>query len=326
MIFWTLRIITLAFGVTSLFQSEAQSAAKVPRIGFLSLGPGKGSPRLDGFRRGLSELGYIEGKNVIIEFRFAQGNPDIIRDLAIDLVRKKVDVIVTAGTLSVRAAQQATTTIPIVFAYSGDPVKTELVASLARPGGNATGLSLISDELSGKRLELLKEVVPKMSRVGVLWDALIPDNALDFETTQVAGRALGVKVQSLEVRAPVNLQPALSRAVTQRVHALLVIAGGTINAHRKTITEFAVRYRLPAMYETLESPKAGGLMAYGVNVPELFRRSAAYVDKILKGAKPADLPVQRPMRAELVINLKTAESIGINIPPEVLQRADTLIR
>ena len=319
------QIITLIFAVLPLILSEAQPAAKVPRVGVLLLGS-RGEPGLQAFLQGLHDLGYIEGKNILIEYRFAKGSPDRVSNLAADLVAKKVDLIVTVGTAQARAIQRITTTIPIVLAVSGDPVRTGLVASLARPGGNITGLSMISPDLAGKRVELLKEAAPKIARVGVLWDALVPDNTLDFETTQLAARALGLKLQSLEVRSPEDLEGAFSTTAKQRLDALVVIGGGVINSHQKRILAFEVRNRLPAIYETLRSAEAGGLMAYGVNFTDLFRRAATYVDKILKGRKPADLPVEQPTKFEFVINLKTAKQIGLTIPPNVLARADKVIR
>jgi ABC-type uncharacterized transport system substrate-binding protein len=316
---WLLASVLLA--ITSVV--EAQQPGKVPRIGVLLAGSGGGPGELKAFRQGMQDLGYIEDKNITIEY--TKGKPEGISGLAADIVRKKVDVIVTAGTAQARAIQQATTTIPIVVAFSGDPVGTGLVASLAQPGGNITGLSMISPELSGKRLELLEEAAPKIARVGVLWDTLVPDNPLDFETTQLAARALGLKLQSLEVRSTEDLEGAFSVAV-KRLDALVVIGGGVINSHLKRILAFEVKNRLPAMHEMSRLAEAGGLMAYGVNFPDLFRRSATYVDKILKGRKPADLPVEQPMKFELVINLKTAKQIGLTIPPNVLARADRVIR
>ena len=320
-----LQIITLLFGVLPLFLYEAQPAAKVPRIGVLLVGSA-GGPALEAFRQGLHDLNYIEGKNIIIEYRFAKGNPDRIPDLAADLIHKKVDVIITAGTAQARVIQQATATIPIILAVSGDPVATGLVASLARPGKNITGLSMISPELSGKGLELLKEAVPKIGRVGVLWDSVVPDNTLDFKTTQLAARALGLKLQSLEVRSPEDLEGAFSIVAKQRLDALAVIGGGIINSHQKRILAFEAKNRLPAIHEILWFAEAGGLMAYGVNFADLFRRAATYVDKILKGRKPADLPVEQPKKFELVINLKTAKLIGLTIPPNLLARADKVIQ
>jgi putative ABC transport system substrate-binding protein len=271
-------------------------------------------------------LGYIEGKNILIEYRFANGKPERVSDLATDLVAKKVDVIVTSGTAQGQAIQQRTTIIPIVLAISGDAVGTGLVASLARPGGNVTGLSMMSPDLAGKRLELLKEAAPKIARVGVLWDTLVPDNTLDFKTTQLAARVLRLKLLSIEVQSAEDLEGALSTAAKQRLDALVVIGGGITNIHQKKIVAFEIKNRLPAIHETLRSAEAGGLMAYGVNFADLFRRAATYVDKILKGAKPADLPVEQPKKFEFIINLKTAKQIGLTIPPNVLARADKVIK
>jgi putative ABC transport system substrate-binding protein len=308
--------------LTTIHLAEAQQPKKLPRIGVLLLN----SEELAAFRQGLRDLGYIEGKNIIIEYRSAREKPERISDLAADLIHKKVDVIITSGTAQARAIQEATTTTPIVVVRTGDPVGTGLVATLARPGGNITGFSILSPELSGKRLELLKEAAPKIERVGVLWDALVPDNILDFKTTQLAARALGLKLQSLEVRGAEDLEGAFLVAVKQRLQALVVIGGGVINRHQKRILAFEVENRLPAIHEVLSFAEAGGLMAYGVNIPDLFRRSATYVDKILKGTKPGDLPVQQPMKFEFIINLKAAKQIGLTIPPNVLARADKVIR
>jgi putative ABC transport system substrate-binding protein len=314
----------LALILTTIHLAEAQQPKKIPRIGVLFLGGRGGS--LEAFRQGLHDLNYIEGKNIIIEYRFAKGNSERIPDLATDLIHKKVDLIITSGTAQARAIQQVTTTTPILVVVTGDPVGTGLVASLARPGGNITGFSLMSPELSGKRLELLKEAVPKIKRVGVLWDALQPDNIHDFKTTQLAACALGLKLQSLEVRGAEDLEGAFLNAVKQRLNALVVIGGGVINSHQKRILAFEAENRLPAIHEQLRFAEAGGLMAYGVNLADLFRRSATYVDKILKGAKPADLPVQQPTKFEFIINLKTAKQIGLTIAPNVLARADKVIR
>lgn len=315
----------LALILTTIHLAEAQQPKKIPRIGVLFRG-GPGGSRLEAFRQGLHDLNYIEGKNIIIEYRFAKGNSERIPDLAADLIHKKVDLIITSGTAQARAIQQVTTTTPILVVVTGDPVGTGLVASLARPGGNITGFSIMSPELSGKRLELLKEAVPKIKRVGVLWDALQPDNIHDFKTTQLAAGALGLKLQSLEVQRAEDLKGAFLVTVKQRLHALVVIGGGIINFHQKRILAFEVENRLPAIHEVLSFAEAGGLMAYGVNVPDLFRRSATYVDKILKGTKPADLPLQQPTKFEFVINLKTAKQIGLTIPQSVLFRADRVIK
>jgi len=315
----------LALILTTIHLAEAQQPKKIPRIGVLFRG-GPGGSTLEAFRQGLHDLNYIEGKNIIIEYRFAKGNSERIPDLAADLIHKKVDLIITSGTAQARTIQQVTTTIPILVVVTGDPVGTGLVASLARPGGNITGFSIMSPELSGKRLELLKEAVPKITRVGVLWDALQPDNIHDFKTTQLAAGALGLKLQSLEVQRVEDLKGAFLVAVKQRLHALVVIGGGIINFHQKRILAFEVENGLPAIHEVLSFAEAGGLMAYGVNVPDLFRRSATYVDKILKGTKPADLPLQQPTKFEFVINLKTAKQIGLTIPQSVLFRADRVIK
>jgi ABC-type uncharacterized transport system substrate-binding protein len=315
----------LALILTTIHLAEAQQPKKIPRIGVLFRG-GPGGSRLEAFRQGLHDLNYIEGKNIIIEYRFAKGNSERIPDLAADLIHKKVDLIITSGTAQARAIQQVTTTTPILVVVTGDPVGTGLVASLARPGGNITGFSIMSPELSGKRLELLKEAVPKIKRVGVLWDALQPDNILDFNTTQLAARAFGLKLQSLELRGTEDLEGAFLIAVKQRLNALVVIGGGVVNINQKRILAFEAENRLPAIHEQLWFAEAGGLMAYGVNVPDLFRRSATYVDKILKGAKPADLPVQQPTKFEFIINLKAAKQIGLTIPPNVLARADKVIK
>jgi putative ABC transport system substrate-binding protein len=315
----------LALILTTIHLAEAQQPKKIPRIGVLFRG-GPGGSRLEAFRQGLHDLNYIEGKNIIIEYRFAKGNSERIPDLAADLIHKKVDLIITSGTAQARAIQQVTTTTPILVVVTGDPVGTGLVASLARPGGNITGFSIMSPELSGKRLELLKEAAPKTKRVGVLWDALQPDNILDFNTTQLAARAFGLKLQSLELRGTEDLEGAFLIAVKQRLNALVVIGGGVVNINQKRILAFEAENRLPAIHEQLWFAEAGGLMAYGVNVPDLFRRSATYVDKILKGTKPADLPLQQPTKFEFVINLKTAKQIGLTIPQSVLFRADRVIK
>jgi putative ABC transport system substrate-binding protein len=239
---------------------------------------------------------------------------------------KKVNLILTAGTAQAQAIRQASTTIPIVLAVSGDPVATGLAASLARPGGNITGLSMISPELSGKRLELLMEAAPNSSRVGVLWDGTVPENRLDFRTMQNAAGIIGLKLESLQVGAAEDLESAFSLATRNRLNALIVIGGGVLNREKTRVLEFEMRNRLPAMHEQLDFAESGGLMAYGVSIPEMFRRSAAYVDKILRGAKPGELPVEQPKKFELVINHKTAKEIGLTIPPHLLARADTVIR
>ena len=319
------RIITLVFLALTLYLSDVHPAAKIPRIGILLPSDGAGAP-IKALRQGLSNFGYVEGHNIFIEYRIPKGGPKGISHLAAELVDKKVNLILTAGTAQAQAIRQASTTIPVVLAVSGDPVATGLAASLARPGGNITGLSMISPELSGKRLELLMEAAPNSSRVGVLWDGTVPENRLDFRTMQNAAGIIGLKLESLQVGAAEDLESAFSLATRNRLNALIVIGGGVLNREKTRVLEFEMRNRLPAMHEQLDFAESGGLMAYGVSIPEMFRRSAAYVDKILRGAKPGELPVEQLKKFELVINHKTAKEIGLTIPPHLLARADTVIR
>jgi putative ABC transport system substrate-binding protein len=275
----------------------------------------------------LRELGYVEGKNIVIERRYAEEKLDRLPALAAELVRLKVGVIVTAGPIPTRAAKEATTMIPIVMTNEGDPVGTGFVASLARPGGNITGLSTLTPETSGKRLELLKEIVPKLSRIAVFGTSTLPGNAQSLRETEVAAGAFGVKLQYLDVLSPKDLETAFRAAVKERADAvLMMVAGGVTSAHRTEIAELAVKSRLPVIYSSPVYVEAGGLMSYGASVTDLDRRAATYVDKILKGAKPADLPVEQPKKFELVINLKAAKQIGLTIPPNVLARADKVIK
>ena len=320
---WLSRFFVVLVVIALCVSAEAQQPKKIPRIGVLLDSEG---PFLKSFRQGLRDLGYIEDKNIFIEYRFAKGNPDRISALAADLIDKKVELILTAGTGPARAIQQVTVVTPIVLAISGDPVAAGVAASLARPGGNVTGLSMNSPEVSGKRLEILKEAAPKISRIGVLWDRVVPENIFDFQTTEVAARAIRLKVESLEARTPEDLEGNFSVALKHRISALVVIGGGVTNRERKRILEFEIKNRLPAMHELLAYAESGGLMAYGVNQADMFRRAARYVDKILKGAKPAALPIEQPTKFELVINLKTAKQIGLAIPQTVLYRADKVIK
>jgi putative ABC transport system substrate-binding protein len=306
--------------------AEAQQPGRVPRIGFLGGGsPSSYSARVEAFRQGLKELGYIEGKNITIEYRYADGVVERLPNLAAELVRLKVDVIMTGGP-GAEAAKDATKTIPIVITDVADPVGTGLVASLAKPGGNVTGLSSLASELGGKRLELLKEAFPRVSLVAVLWDPTNPNNVLSLGETKVAAGALRVTLQSLEVRGPDDFDPAFSAIKREHATALIVLRNPVTNTHRARILDFAAKSRLPAMYIDNEFTDAGGLMSYGPNRFDLWRRAAIYVDKILKGAKPADLPVEQPTKFEFIINLKTAKQIGLTIPPNVLARADKVIR
>jgi putative tryptophan/tyrosine transport system substrate-binding protein len=306
--------------------AEAQQPAKVPRIGHLSIFGA--SARIEAFRQGLRELGYVEGKNINFEFRSADGKLERLPNLAAELVRLKVDLIVTAGAPSARASKGATVTIPIVMMQVGDPVGSGFVASLARPGGNITGLSALAPELSGKRLELLKEIVPNLSRVAVFGTSASPDNAQSLREVEIAAKALDVKLQYLDVvLGSKDIETAFRAATKARAEAvLMMVAGSIVGAHQTQIFELAVTSRLPVMYTARQVVELGGLMNYGVNIEDLDRRAATYVDKILKGAKPADLPVEQPKKFEFIINLKAAKQIGLTIPPNVLARADKVIR
>jgi putative ABC transport system substrate-binding protein len=318
---------TMFFGLC--FAAWAQQPVKIPRVGYVSGAgdPSNPGPAVEAFRQGLRDRGYIEGNNILVEYRYAEGKRERVSSLVSELVRLKVDVLVLLTLPSVRAAKEATNTIPIVMVLAVDPVATGIVASLAHPGGNITGISTLQRELAGKRLELLKEVVPAMSRVGVLRDANAPGSSLGFNEYEEAARALKVQLQSLEVRGPQpDLDGAFQAATKSRVQALITIRNPMLRRYTKSIAEFAIKNRLPAVYDGSESVEAGGLMSYGVNDAENFKRAAYYVDRILKGAKPADLPVEQPMKFELVINLKTAKQIGLTIPPNVLARADRVIR
>jgi putative tryptophan/tyrosine transport system substrate-binding protein len=304
------------------FAADAQRPGHVPRIGWLALA----SPpliELEGLRQGLRELGYVEGQNIVIEDRYAEGKSERLPDLVAELVRLKVDVLLAAGGAPTRAAKQGTTTTPIV-SVSGDPVAAGFVLGLARPGGNITGLTQFTTELSGKRLELLKETLPRLTRVAVLAYTAAP--LTDLRTTESAAQALGMQLQRLEIQEPAELEHAFTTMTRARADALIVLPSQVFFALRTQITELAAQHRLPAMYEGKEFVEAGGLISYGPSVPDLFRRTATYVDKILKGAKPADLPVEQPTKFELIINLKTAEALGLTIPPTLLFQADEVIR
>jgi putative tryptophan/tyrosine transport system substrate-binding protein len=302
-----------------------QQPKKIPRIGVLwpTTPP---DPFLDAFKQGLRELGYIQGQNIAIEERWAEGKPEQLPILAAELVRLRVDVIVTRQTPPTQAAKQATSSIPIVMALVTDPVAVGFVTSLAHPGGNITGLTNLAPDLDGKRLELLKEISPKITRVAFMWEPANLGLELRLKEVQVAAQGLGIMLQSLEVRNSKELESAFETAATERADALMVPTP-IINNHRKQFVELTAKKRLLLIYDTAEFvEQAGGLMSYGPNYSDLFRRAATYVDKILKGAKPADLPVEQPMKFELVINLKTAKQMGLTIPPSVLYRADKVIK
>ena len=307
--------------------AAAQQPTKVPRIGYVDAGsPAMTGHRAQAFVQGLRDLGYVEGENIVIEYRWADGKLDRLPGFVTDLVHAKVDVIVSSASPAIRFAKEQTSTIPIVMAGVTDPVGVGFVASLARPGGNITGLTHLSPDLSGKRLELLKEVVPHLLRVAVLWNSNQPGQPAAFKETQVAAQALKVTLISMEVRNREEIERVLSAAAKERPQAMFELPDPLTFFNRQLITEFAAKHKLPAMYSFREYVDAGGLMSYGTSFPDLFRRAATYVDKILKGTKPADLPVEQPMKFEFIINLKTAKQIGLKIPPNVLARADRIIK
>jgi len=307
--------------------AEAQQTAKIPRIGFLfGLSPVVNKDRLEAFRQGLRELGYVEGKNIVVEFRSAEGRSERLPGLAAELVRLPVDVIVTAGPTPSRAAKEATKTIPIVMAQDPDPVGSGFVASLARPGGNITGLSTLAQEISGKELELLKETVPRLSRVAALGTSSVPGNAQERKEIELAAKSLGVKLLYLDVLDSKAVDAAFEAASKERAEAILVGTSRVLFSQRRKVAELAAKYRLPAIYIEQEFVEVGGLMTYATSISDLYRRAATYVDKILKGAKPADLPVEQPTKFEFIINLKAAKQIGVTIPPNVLARADRVIK
>jgi putative ABC transport system substrate-binding protein len=322
----TLTLSAMLFALS--YSASAQQPAKIPRIGYLTAASLSAMAyRTDAFRQGLLDLGYLEGKNIIVELRSSEGKPDRLPTLVAELVRLNVDVIVTGGGSVTRLVKEATSTIAIVMAQDSDPVGNGFVASLARPSGNITGLSTLSPELSGKRLELLKEIVPRLSRVAVFGTSTQTGNAQELREMELAAGALGVKLQHLDVQNSKDIETAFRAAGKGRADAVLFqVAGPVYSPHRKKIAELAVTSRLPVMYQLPSSVDAGGLMTYGVNLPDLDRRAATYVDKILKGVKPADLPVEQPKKFEFIINLKAAKQIGLTIPPNVLVRADKVIK
>ena len=317
-------MVLLALGVTA----EAQQPKKIAKIGYLLPStPAAAAHLLEAFRQGLRELGYVEGKTLVLELRYGEARTERLPELARELVGLKVDVIVTATDVAIAAVKRETQTIPIVMGNSSDPVGTGFVASLARPGGNITGLSSISPELSGKRLELLKEVVPGLSRVAFLWNPDIRGALLDYNQTESAARSLGLQLQSVEVPRAEDFDRAFAAVTKARAQALIVPGVNPLAfANRSQIASFAQTNRLPSMFAQKEYVDAGGLMSYGPSTPDMHRRAATYVDKILKGTKPADLPVEQPIKFEFIINLKAAKQIGLTIPPNVLARADKVIK
>jgi putative ABC transport system substrate-binding protein len=316
----------LAWTLATPLAAGAPQAGKVWRIGVLeATSPSLNTTNLDAFRQGLRELGYVEGRNFVIEYRSADGRPERFPSLASELVRLRVDLIVTRGTPAVLAAKKATGSIPIVMATSADPAGFGVVSGLARPGTNVTGLSTIAVELAAKRLELLKEAIPRIARIAELANMSSPASASQWRQIEVAARSLGLEPQLLDVRASADFARAFDTAINQRADAIIVANDTLTQSHLIRIVDLSAKHRLPSIYASREFVDAGGLMAYGPNFTDLYRRAATYVDKILKGAKPADLPIEQPTKFELVINLKTAKALGLTIPPSVLARADQVI-
>jgi putative tryptophan/tyrosine transport system substrate-binding protein len=309
------------------FPAEAQQAKKVPRIGFLTLGsPSPPSALQEAFRDGLRQLGYIEEQNIHVEYRYAAGKVERLDELAAELVGLKLDVIVASNTQSIDATRRATKTIPIVFPVTFDPVASGFVASLARPGGNLTGLTTLNQEVAGKRVELLKEVMPKISRVAVFRDPTNSGSLFALKETEAAANHLGIRTQVLEVKMADELEGAVKAAIRERANALILLPDNLFIREKGRIIDLVMKNRLPTMFGESESVEVGGLMYYGANLADLFRRAATYVDKILKGAKPSDLPVEQPTKFELIINLKAAKQIGVTIPQSVLYQADKVIK
>ena len=325
-----LLALMLALGIlVAPLTAEVQQAGKIPRIGMLSFttpGTEDENRRIEVFKQGLRERGYVQGQNIAIEPRHSAGRDELLSRLAAELVGLKVDVILTYGTKATRAAKQATGTIPIVMLTALDPVGAGLVANLARPGGNITGSSEVSEELSAKRLDLLKAAVPKAKGIAVLFDPSQPTNAVDLKSTQVAAKALGMTLQSFKVRASSELDSAFARMTGQPLDGLIVLPNDFLFTHRRHVLDLAAKHQLPVIYAWREGAEAGALLSYGVNIADNYRRAAALVDKILKDARPGDLPVEQPTKFELVLNLKTAKALGLTIPQSLLLRADEVIR
>lgn len=307
--------------------AEAQQPTRTPRVGYLvPASPSAIADRREAFRQGLRELGYIEGKNIIVEYRYANGSPDRLRELAAELVTLKVDVIVTTSSVPTRAAKEASSTIPIVMAQDNDPLDNGFVASLARPGGNITGLAALDPELSGKRLEFLKDLVPGLSRIAVLGDSTIPGYSKVLKETELAAAAYHVQLQYTDILQSSDVESALQSAEKQRANGVLTMTSPVLFSHRARVASLAIKHHLPAIYHQSQYVEAGGLMSYGASFTDMDRRAAIYVDKILKGAKPAEMPVEQPTKFELVINLKTAKQMGLAVPPTVLARADRVLK
>jgi len=318
--------VVVAFAICGV-EAEAQQPNKIPRIGFVTAGSRSTiAARIEAFQQGLRELGYVEDKNIVIEWRFAQGQPDRIPELVAELVRLQVDVILSAGAAVTGPAKVATKTIPIVMAQDTDPVGNGFVANLARPGGNITGLSSYSAELNGKRVELLKEIVPKLSRLAVVGQSSYPGNAQALKETEGSATPLKVPITYLDILAPKDIEPTFHEAKKGRADAVLLLQSAVLNSQRKQTANLATKNRLPTIYYAPEFLESGGLMSYASSINDLYRRAAIYVDKILKGSRPAELPVEQPTKFEFMVNLKAANQIGLTIPPNVLTRADKVIR
>jgi putative tryptophan/tyrosine transport system substrate-binding protein len=325
-IFFAIDVVLL-FAVSA--PAAAQQAIKIPRIGFLSAAGSSSitiTARVQAFRQGLRELGYVEGKNLFVEYRYADGEQDRLKEVTAELVRLNVDVIVTGGPTATRPAKEATATIPIVMGFDNDPVGAGFVASLARPGRNITGLSTLHPEISGKQLELLKEIIPKIARVAVFGSWTQPGNAEALRQVKAAAQELGLQLQQLEIQVTKDIDTVFRDATNARAEAILVLANPVIIYQQEHFIALAAKSRIPAVYSQPEFVDAGGLLSYTASFTDLFRRAATYVDKILKGAKPAELPVEQPAKFEFMINLRTAKQIGLTIPPQVLARADRVIR
>jgi putative tryptophan/tyrosine transport system substrate-binding protein len=326
-----LALSTMVLALCSLllapsFPAQAQQPKKIPRLGFLWDSPAVFPDAIEAFRKGLRELGYVEGRTIAIEYRWAEGKPDRMRELAEELVRLKVDVIMAPTSVYTGAAKQATSTIPVIFMSHADPIGSGHVASLAHPGGNITGLSIMMTETNAKGLELLKEAVPRLARVAVIWDPATPSHGPGLKAVEVAGASQGLRVQTVAVRSATEFDQAFSVISRERAGGVLVLSTPIFIAGAKQLAELALTHKLPSMFGPRQHVEAGGLMSYSPDRADLYRRAATYVDKILKGVKPADLPVEQPTKFELVINLKTAKQIGLTIPPNVLARADRVIR
>jgi putative ABC transport system substrate-binding protein len=319
----TLSALFLALSASA----QAQQPTKIPRIGFLVAGTAASiSSRVDAFRQGLRERGYVEGKTIVVEYRYGEGKVDRLSEQAAELVQLKVNVIVTAGSQATRPAKEATATIPIVMAQDNDPVGSGFVTSLAKPGGNVTGLANLTTELSGKQVEILREVMPKLARLAVLRDLTEPGNPQAVRETDRAAQGFSIQRFYLDVRSAPDIEPAFLSAAKKQVQALFVMPSAVFNIHRKQIVELAEKNRWPGMYPRVDYVEDGGLMTYGANTNDLFRRAAIFVDKILKGTKPADIPVEQPVKFDMVFNLKAAKQIGLTIPPNVLARAERVIK